>query len=424
MPSVASPFRAPRLRLADVLTAAGLFAAAFAIAFAGSGWMGPTPLLADQQDVWLQGDQARVVAQMTSRFADGGYTFNHPFFPVITHPPTWVLNTIGGLPESTAVRIVTAAALGIWIVLLFAVVRRLRVGVADAVLVCAAGLAAAGFLFWAVTIEVFLFSASALLVALLVSQPGERRDVSDRALVASGIVTLGLTVTNWMATAVTIALTRSPRRGLHIVAYTVALASVLWAVERRVYENVQYFFDRPSHSYNFVQAPTPSRIATVSMVALLHTAVAPEVLVCNNRPPARPHYLSMQQARPFTNGVDGGVATVAWILLLILGGWGAYRSAERSLARNVLGLTIAGQFALHWVFGGETFLYAMHFLSVLLPLVAYGLTDRFRWGARVALLVFVAGAASANVRELRRAATIFSPDASVAFRNDQQICRR
>lgn len=92
------------------------------------------------------------------------------------------------------------------------------------------------------------------------------------------------------------------------------------------------------------------------------------------------------------------VATVCWLLLLAAGAARLARREGRTRARIVLLAALAAQFAFHLLFGEETFLYAPHWLPMLVAVAALGLETRMRRWVAAAAIVFVVSAAIDNQR--------------------------
>jgi hypothetical protein len=89
------------------------------------------------------------------------------------------------------------------------------------------------------------------------------------------------------------------------------------------------------------------------------------------------------------------IAVAAWLVLLALGAREAHRRWRDDRLVQVILLCLAGQFALHVLYGEETMLYALHWVPLLI-LVA-GLAARGPWrpvALGAALLALVAGAGS------------------------------
>ena len=124
---------------------------------------------------------------------------------------------------------------------------------------------------------------------------------------------------------------------------------------------------------------------------------------------ANPPRLSVQHALPGTGGWLGGAALVLWVAALGAGGWALLRGPGSRRLRIVLGVTIASQFALHLLYGPETFLYACHWGPLLVLVAALAATNRrtrFAWLLAIGLLL---SGTVHNVIQLRRAEALVAP---------------
>jgi hypothetical protein len=174
-----------------------------------------------------------------------------------------------------------------------------------------------------------------------------------------------------------------------------------------VYPKLEFFMDKPPDPES-VHSPSYVRAKGSVKGVLLHAAVLPPVELCDNppvswAPDAPKHYLSVQEAR--VGGVLGWTGALAWIGLLLLG-TASLNRAQRPLRYTLLA-TIGGLLALHTVFGGEIFLYSMHYLPVLLVLAGLATLGKHRVLALVLAGVFAVAGGINNVHELKRTAAYF-----------------
>jgi hypothetical protein len=93
----------------------------------------------------------------------------------------------------------------------------------------------------------------------------------------------------------------------------------------------------------------------------------------------------------------GGIAIVAWTGLLLLGLWSFFTIKQHNKLRIVLGLTLLAQIFLHSIYGvGETFIYTLHFVPLLLTLAAFSLLTRFRLVSLGLVVVLIISAGITN----------------------------
>jgi hypothetical protein len=119
--------------------------------------------------------------------------------------------------------------------------------------------------------------------------------------------------------------------------------------------------------------------------------------------------MSVQHSGIASSGPWGVVATILWAALLAMTAVGVLTSRRHLPVRIVLGATLAGQVALHLIYGEETFLYSLHVAPLLILASAFAAAST-RW-RRVMLALAVALALTAavnNVSQLGAAMAFFS----------------
>jgi hypothetical protein len=95
--------------------------------------------------------------------------------------------------------------------------------------------------------------------------------------------------------------------------------------------------------------------------------------------------LSVQAAAPGGGSLLTALCVLAWIGLLGLGAWAAFRrivAKDGFIGRKtliVIGCALAGQILITMMFGIESFLYSAHFTPLLVCLAALGALTRARW---------------------------------------------
>lgn len=88
--------------------------------------------------------------------------------------------------------------------------------------------------------------------------------------------------------------------------------------------------------------------------------------------------LSVQGFSDILESPLGTAAGLGWMTLLGFGVVALARGPAPGRFRWVLGSVLAGQIVLHLIYGEETFLYALHFLPILLLVVAMSTLTRWR----------------------------------------------
>jgi hypothetical protein len=378
--------------------------AAFA-SYTASALIDPIALDPQTGDVFFNGDTPRIFANMTDRGSSYFRTAVHPLLPLVTWVPVTGLRTIAGLEPIQAVRLYLAAAAALWCALIFILLRRRECRRADAVLFTALASSSAAAVFWFAVPETYALSSSTILLALLFVAEAERRRFSMRWFVAVNVVTMSVTLTNWMAGILATLQFRTWRQAWRIGAVALAIVTVLTISQRLFFSGVRpplykldeelTLFARPISVVGMGEAATTFAV---------HAMVMPAAIVTEN--PGQPDW---PQLRP-RHGAGGWVRSIGrlaagvWIALLVLG-TGAF-AWRRPLGRMdvVLAGTLAGQLVLHLIYGTETFLYSLHWLPLLVLLAATSTLTRLRIAALALCTGLIVLSAINNAAELRAAA--------------------
>jgi hypothetical protein len=387
-----------RLHRTDIIVAAAIAVATSLLTLSAASQIDPAAFARRNFDIYLQGDLPRTYIEMITRFSNGGRSGVHPLYPMVVHPPTAIVHALFGVSWLDAVRAVVALFATVWALCLFVCGRLLGIRTVDAVLVAAVGLAGCAARFWLVVPETFAIGGVALLIAVAVAARSDAHDVREASYVAAGVATFGSTLTNW-STGIILALTSgSVGRAVRISLQVAGATALLWIVEKLFFPNVVFIFD-PVGVRQYVHALDVSRILDVTRVFFSHAAVAPVLEACRNVSyPQTPFLLTFQGSGIFSAGPVGAAATIVWLAMLVAGVYALIRSTGHQKARIVLGGSLAFQYGLHLLYGGETFLYSIHWWGLLVVLVAVGLRTKADWAVRLLAIVFVFTAGSHNWR--------------------------
>jgi hypothetical protein len=368
-------------------------------------------------DVYLQGDLPRTHLQMLTRDHNGARTALHPLYPFAVHPMTWLGRALFQRSAFDSVRLTLALFAAAWTVLLYLVARAISLSRADASLITLLGLAGASPRFWFVVPETFLLGGLALLGTVLVAAHSERRPLGDAWYVASGVAALGSTISNWFSGLLLALTTASLTRAIRIALLTLGVVTSLWIVERVFYPNISFIFD-PQGVRSHLRLPDADRTTDVARVFFAHTAVAPRLEACTGTPAEMvPFFLSFQAAPIGSAGLLGVLATVAWFALLLLGGHALLRLVHRRKVRVLLAGSLVSQFLLHLVYGGETFLYSIHWWGLLVVVVALALERPPRLAVRGLAILFIVTAGAQNLQVWSSALPVFQIGAGAFPRN-------
>lgn len=381
---------------------------AAAIAVWGFGILGPTLYNASSFNIWFQADTPRVIANLTDAASDHYRTSVHPASSILLTPIVLGLSRLGIAPLLAAkLVIISAAALSGG--LFFAVLRLLGLPRFAAALFTLLYLSSATFLHWYSEIELNTIAGVTIVLALLTLAYG--RTGSSVWLVLVSAATLSITVTNWSAGLIATLVRRSLTRFIVISGAALILVMLLSVAQYFLFRNASLFF-RPSSvrmETQWTQPVQETRGAGTwrpveSLQSLLVTTVVapyPEIEIQGGY-----KVVTNQSVSIIRNTLGGIGATIAWVALLGCGLLGAVRSLRLRPVALGLGLMLFSQMLLHSVYGNVTFLYAPHFLPMLVALASLSwFTPARRIALGLAVVVSVAGGIS-NVHQFQKAAQL------------------
>jgi hypothetical protein len=129
--------------------------------------------------------------------------------------------------------------------------------------------------------------------------------------------------------------------------------------------------------------------------------------------------LTIQRSGFAGSGWDYRLLAACWLALLATGAMVLLRTPALAPLAKVLLWTLAGQTGLHLVYGEETFLYALHFASVLVLVAGAALLRARRPWMLIAATLFVVALAANNLMRWHDALTtqdLQNPDERIVAR--------
>jgi len=380
----------------DILIALGL-----AIAIAISTYIGtsklPSSLLTDlyAQDVWFGSDIPTVFGNITSLNSDFGRNNKHPIFPILIFPLVFIVGKLFHLDPLASVRIVSIGTAIAWIVCLYALFRLMSCYRLDATLLSILGATSSAAIFFLVVPESFPTGSLTIILGLAFIAITQYRPVTDAWYIAINIITVSITITNSMLGIFATLLNNKWGKAFKIFGVSLLLATAIWILQRIAFTNSGFPFQPGTFigEKKFISTPSGGIFAFLSAF-FYQTMVMPATKFVDL--PIRPDWtkLDVNILAPASGSAWGIVAIVSWTLLLLLGLWGFFTVKQNKKLRILLGLTLVAQLAMHSIYGvEETFIYSLHFLPLLLTLVAFSLFTRLRFVslALVAILIVSAG---------------------------------
>jgi hypothetical protein len=364
-------------------------------------------------DVWFDADLPRVFDNMVSRTSDNKRSEIHPFFSLLTFPCIYVLKGMTGLGDWTVTRLLIAMGAAASIAFFYALLRCIGLALTSAVVFSLLAAMSATGMFWFIVPETMPFATATILAGLVFVAVAASRPVSPFWSVALNLLTMGITITNWLIGLLATIASYTRQQVIRIVAITVCVAIGLSAlhaycfprmgtlgVARAVAEEQLFAFRKDAGH------PIDSARAFV-----FHSMVMPKVEQLD-------HYwywskwpiLRVQFSSIGSGTAWGPIAALLWCALLGLGVWSLLTAPASTPVRWVLLSFLVFQGAMHSIYGRETFLYSPHFGPLLVALAAYGMLSRWRHVCLVLTCALLATVTINNGTILRE--TLASVDAS------------
>lgn len=355
-------------------------------------------------NIWFQSDMTRVMDNMTMRLGDQSKTRTHPLFTLYTYPPTFILMKLG-FSTVIAIRLVTATIAGLWLGMLAAVMLVIGMRRLDTIIFVCLASVSASFVFLTSIPETFPLGGVSITAVLLVAAVAQRRKVSRFWQTATNAFSLSVTVTNWMAGILSAFILNDSKRAKRICIDGFLVVTLLWAVEKFLFPSAGFFLV-PGYEIYYVLMPTSAGPIGRASVLFVHSIVMPGIDVLENTLLEGWPRLSIEHASLSSHSASGAAAIFSWLFLLTTGAVWAWRSVLRVPFFLIVGGVILGQLILHLVFGDETFLYSLHWLSPLIIVAAAATFTRYRTAALAIAAGLVVLLAINNLGRFRETAAL------------------
>jgi hypothetical protein len=347
-------------------------------------------------DTWFEADIPRVFDSMTSRTGNHYRTKVHPLFSLIAYPPVFGLKLVFGVSPRMAVNIVITAVAMLWISSFYLLLRLIRCHRLDAILFTLLMITSATAMCWTVVPETYIFGSLSILLALITTAISQRYEIPSWWYTAISSLTMSFTITNWMAGIFATFIKYHWKRALQITVNAFCAVVILWGVQKYIFPTATFFLG-DKEEIEYVNNPHTGGPLHIMRSFFFHTMIIPQINISYRYEPPVP--ILITQPSPIGSASTWGlIAVFVWIILLGLGLKSLFFLDQATQFRKVLALTLLGQFALHMLYGDETFLYSLHY-GPLLVLVASLTTltrDRIKALVLVVLLLITAGVNNAH----------------------------
>lgn len=348
-------------RRADLLISIIIFICVFFICYLAANTLN-FDAFKKGSNMWFQADTFRYFYTFLSRGADHYRTSVHPLFALITNLPTFLFLKIGFTPKS-AVILTCSLYSGLWSAMLFMVLRAIHYAIIDSIILTALACSTASFIFFRLIPETFVMGSLTLLIAFYIHLVAQEKTIHRFYYLLANVVSISVTITNWMAGIITTVLNNSIKNTYEILKSSLLLAVILSAIQHFIYPSSRFFlFIRSEAQYMFMEES--GTLLNKLTVFFFHTIITPHIE--NRENLYAPGYpLFSVQLSPVELGVTlTGLLSVLWIVLLINGFRHSFKYFNKKTLLFLL-LIIGGQLLLHSIYGDETFLYSMHWMPFL-----------------------------------------------------------
>lgn len=275
-------------------------------------------------------------------------------------------------------------------------------------------------------LESYIFSAAALLGFVLLMESGEQRLTR---LVPVGLLTFGVTLTNFIQTCVAFLLVRRDIKGLvKYILIVLALAAVLAFFQHALYPSSEPFYDisnlngENAYRYNLFETPFPVTVSRANVIfrsIALFSVVGPRPLVfleelgctfpCFNT--IRYFHRTYQYASYVG---FGSLLARTWFLLLVAAGglfaWKLFKPLRGASLQAALAMNLLFNFILHMNYGDDPLLYSPDWTYALVLFFGMSfekLADKKRF--QIALLLFLTALMFNNLEFLRKVLDAVQP---------------
>lgn len=248
--------------------------------------------------------------------------------------------------------------------------------------------ASASHFFFGSVVETYIFSSFALLLFLLILQS---KDSSIFALAAGGVLTFGITLTNFIQNFLAFFIVRPRLREIiRFAGWSIAISLVLTYLHAALYPASKLFFlatdltREESFFLDILQRPewfVVGRLMYLLRTVLFYSMVAPKVFILTEEvgstlPEFRFYKISVGTFHLANYDGLGQIIVAIWAFLLAVSGivflWRLIRTRKLELTFSLL-LCLLFNFFIHMNYGQELFLYSLNWSYALTLFVAFGL---------------------------------------------------
>ena len=395
----------------DTLIALGLALLAGSLSLVTFAYLDPVLYGLNGIDFWFQSDMTRVFYNMTGADDASHYRANvHPLFSLAGNFSTKIVLEIFGrfanFGLEQAVQVVIAGVAFCWTAALFLLLRLISLPRLDAAIFSLLGVFSAASIFWFSVPETYSFGSLSIMAPLIVAAFSQYLAVSEKWYVFASVASFSFTITNWMSGLIASFVNLGIWKALRVGVLALLIVTFGWYIQKQIFPASGFFLDNSDELHYLVREESggPFRI----LISFFSTSIVMpdiELVGKTNRPDWK--ILTVQHSFPWSSGVIGAGAAFCWLLLIGIGIKNLFLgNAPSPRIRLIIGLTLAGQLALHLLYGEETFLYSLHYLPLLITTAALAAIGQFRKISLILALVVLCGGGFNNLVKFREARNV------------------
>jgi hypothetical protein len=332
---------------------------------------------------------------VTADYRDYYWRAVHPFVLLIIRPLVALIALFLKGDRLSAAFVLVAFAGAVCVFLAWKFVKRTNGNSLYALLIGSMLGASAAHLVFASLIETYIFLAAVTLIFLLLLL--EEKPLI--ALILTGLVSFGITITNFIQTAIAFIVLKRDFKGWVKYALIVAALTVpLTLLNNVVYPDSQPYFFVPSSfsaEADNTFAPSLGRALAIGRVMFLHSVVAPDPLILEEEIPFLKVWISKAETLQVSEyeTLLGTCTAFFWLGLMVIGGTLFVKNLKNTDQRFPLAfiLILLFNFVLHLRYGKDLFLYSANwtYAIILLLSIAWRELSGKRW-FQIVLLLFIA----------------------------------
>ncbi|CAG0974269.1 hypothetical protein ANAEL_01352 [Anaerolineales bacterium] len=331
----------------------------------------------------------------TDTYRDYYWRSVHPFVLLIIRPLVWLTSLLLKGDKLYAAFVLVAFAGALCVFLAWYFVKHTTGNSMYALLIASLLGASAAHLVFGSLIETYIFLAAIMLVFLALLL----KDKPLISLVVTGLLSFGITITNFAQTAIAFILVKRDfkqwlKYGLIVGALVIPMA----LLNNLVYPDSQPYFFIPTNltvETDNTFSPSIARGGAILRVMFLHSIVAPDPLILEEEIPFLKVWIFKASPMRLSeyNTIFGTTLALVWLGLLLVGGVFFLKNLKKQDNRFTFAfiLILVFNFILHLRYGKDIFLYSTNWtyaLVLFLGLAWRELADK-RW-FQIILLVFLA----------------------------------